>query len=56
MDQCSSGAAIISTMRLPNRARRFWLPLVVLGGLLGVTPASAYYDDIHYALTYYIAR
>lgn len=43
-------------MRLPNRARRFWLPLVVLGGLLGVTPASAYYDDIHYALTYYIAR
>jgi hypothetical protein len=31
--------------------------ILVAGTLaLGVAPAQAYYDDIHYALTYYIAR
>ena len=30
--------------------------LLIVVGLMTVQPAAAYYDDVHYALTYYIAR
>jgi len=37
------------------------LPRLALGSVAGLllfwsSPAAAYYDDVHYALTYYIAR